>query len=250
MRYFVPDIRLAEELPAQAAMQDKLGGRPWGLPLDRWPECADCGKSQSLLAQFSHHAERLDLGREGRVLHLFQCNHDPGMCQTWEGGAGANACFVTEPEDMWAGLTPLPGDAPVVEREVRILAWVAREDGISPEQESAFYSDGAYFKLPREITDRVGTITKLKGLPFWIQSPSEAPAAEDGWQFAGQLDSAYSFLQAPAKPTQGVVPETDGWEGRSHVCEGPNFGDGGIGYIFLRKAEDGVVHGHFFWQCG
>jgi hypothetical protein len=75
MRYFVPEIRLASELPTQACIQDKLGGLPWGVTASRWPMCSDCGKPQSLLAQFVHDASRLDLGRQGRALFLFQCNH-------------------------------------------------------------------------------------------------------------------------------------------------------------------------------
>ena len=115
MRYFVPNSQLAIELPPQSSPHDKLGGIPWGLPPDRWPICSGCGGSQSLLAQFFHHPVHLDLGRSGRVLSVFQCNHDPGMCLTWEGGSGANACFVTELEDLTNELTPLPSDLPLIE---------------------------------------------------------------------------------------------------------------------------------------
>jgi hypothetical protein len=61
MRYFVPDIRMPDELPPQCALEDKLGGLPWGLDPAGWPRCRDCGKSMSLLAQYAHHPERLDL---------------------------------------------------------------------------------------------------------------------------------------------------------------------------------------------
>jgi hypothetical protein len=86
------------------------------------------------------------------------------------------------------------------------------------------------------------------------------------------LDSTYSFYQSPLKPKADVV-EGVGWkifksvfrlsaqpsgplhedknrfEGRTHWAQGPNFGDGGIGYIFLKQG-DGVPEGLFFWQCG
>ena len=94
MQYFVPDIRLTAELPPQFNLEEKLGGIPWGLPPDRWPACADCGKPQTLLAQFVHHPMRLDLNREGRCLFVFHCTQNPGMCDSWRGGGGANACFV------------------------------------------------------------------------------------------------------------------------------------------------------------
>ena len=124
MRYYIPVLRVPTELPPQSAPEDKLGGMPWGLPHDMRPTCRDCGKSLSLLAQFVHHLNRLDLGRTGRVLNVFQCNHDPGVCSSWEGGSGANACFVTEPEKLTDSLSPTPPDAPPLEREARIVEWL------------------------------------------------------------------------------------------------------------------------------
>ena len=246
MRYFVPILRLSEELPAQSSPQDKLGGLPWGLPPCLWPICQDCGKSQSLLAQFVHDPVHLDLGRSGRVLSVFQCNHDPGMCSTWEGGSGANACFVTEPEDLIAGLTPLPFDSPLVEREARIVEWLDRDDGITDARAVHFFSETEFSPLPESEIVKVTTSTKLGGVPFWIQSPDEAP--QGGWRFIGQLDSTYSFLHAPAISVSGVVQDPEQWEGRSHYCQGPNFGDGGIAYLFLRNTPTGP-EGWFFWQC-
>src|SRR5450830_1027219 len=100
MRYFVPVPRISTELAQQTRPEDKFGGLPWGLPPQSWPTCVECGASQSLLAQFVHHPVRLDLGREGRLLSVFQCNADPGMCASWERNSGANACLITEPEDL------------------------------------------------------------------------------------------------------------------------------------------------------
>src|SRR5436190_1213800 len=146
MRYFLPDIRLAAEMPPQAHLQDKLGGVPWGLSPTRWPKCSNCGRSQSLLAQFVHQRDRLDLKREGRVLFVFQCNH--GMCSTWEGGSGGNACFVLEPDELIDALSPVPDDGPLIEREARIMGWLEKDDGISPSQAGAFFTDSEFLKLP------------------------------------------------------------------------------------------------------
>jgi hypothetical protein len=247
MRYYVPILRLSEELPAQSSPQDKLGGLPWGLRLSQWPTCRECGKSQSLLAQFVHDPKRLDLGRPGRVMSVFQCNHDPGMCSTWEGGSGANACFVTEPEDMIAGLAPLPSDSPIVEREARISGWLERDDGISKAEAAHFFSEAHFLQLPESEIAKATMSTKLGGVPHWIQSPDEAP--KDGWQFIGQLDSTYSFLDAPTVRAPGVIEDMERWEGRSHYSQGPNFGDGGIAYLFLRNTST-APDGWIFWQCG
>ncbi|HEY1169764.1 MAG TPA: hypothetical protein VGH19_00215 [Verrucomicrobiae bacterium] len=267
MRYFVPDIRLADE---ESRQSEKLGGVPWGLPAAKWPLCKDCGKPQSLLAQFEHHPLRLDLGRAGRVLFVFQCDHDPGACETWSAISGANACFVLEPEELLQSVTPLPPDSFEPMLEVRVARWIEKEDDIDPNLAGHFFEDKTYLKLPEEVVGKCTTGARLGGVPSWIQSPDEGPRAP--WRFVGQLDSTYSFYQPPAKsqtattkgigwkvfgsvfgvtdkPASPVHEDEKHFEGRTHWAQGPNFGDGGIGYVFL-KMTDGVPEGLFFWQCG
>jgi hypothetical protein len=246
MRYFLPDIRLAAEMAPQTHLIDKLGGVPWGLPATRWPKCSYCGRSQSLLAEFIHQQDRLDLDRDGRVLFIFQCNHDPGICSTWEGGAGANACFVLEPEELINELSPLPDDNPLVEREARIIGWLEKDDGILVSQASAFSTDSQLLKLPEVVLNRAAQVTRLGSVPSWIQSSDERP--KDGWRFVGQLDCLYSFFTAPKTCVEGVDPDPRQQAGRTHFCQGPNFGDCGIGYVFLRRGKP-VPEGWFFWQC-
>lgn len=168
------------------------------------------------------------------------------MCATWEGGSGANVCFVTEPEDLLDSTTNLPTDAPPVEREARIVEWIEQDDGIPEDSAPAFYSSEKFYELPEEESAKPTWSTRLGGVPRWIQSPDEAP---QGWRFVGQLDSTYSFLQAPSTDAPGVFEDTERWEGRSHYCEGPNFGDGGIAYLFVREGGT-TPEGWFFWQCG
>jgi hypothetical protein len=247
MRYFVPDLRLPGELPKQDSFEEKLGGLPWGIPAEKWPKCRECGKSQSLLAQFLHHPIRLNLGRTGRVLSIFQCNHDPGMCSTWQGDSGANACFVTDEENLVRSLTRVPPDTPMIEQEARIVDWIERDDGFTEEQARCFFALESFNKLPQEIIQKVSMSTKLGGVPAWIQSPDEGP--KEGWRFVGQLDSLYSFQTAPKVAASDVSPDKERWEGRSHYCKGPNFGDGGIAYLFLKDSQD-LPEGWFFWQCG
>jgi hypothetical protein len=246
MHYFVPDIRLPQELEPQVSIEDKFGGLPWGLPPGQWPMCRNCGKSQSLLAQFVHAPPRLDLGRPGRALFVFQCNHDPGMCLTWEGGSGANACFVLEPEHLTDSQTQRPADGPLVENEVRVARWLERDDGLPESARIAFYDDDSFRVLPKETRRRVTSGTKLGSVPSWIQSPSDSPA---GWTFIGQLDSTHSFQVPPKYEVGWVGVDESRWEGRTHWGEGPNYGDGGIAYLFLRAAAT-VPEGWFFWQCG
>jgi hypothetical protein len=254
MRYFIPDIRLVSDLPVQAHIQDKLGGMPWGLAASRWPKCSDCGGSQSLLAQFIHRTPILDLGREGRSLFVFQCNHRPGLCSNWEGGRGANACFVLEPEELLAGISETPKDRPSLERDLPIVGWAERDDGLTPSQASVFFEDSEWAALPEDVRDelslRAEPRTRLGGVPHWIQSSSEAPG--DGWRFIGQLDSVCHFLTAPKSTEQGIRAvklDRKRPDLLTYCCDGPNFGDAGIGYIFL-KDTGSLPQGWFFWQCG
>jgi len=247
MRYFVPDIYVAAEVAAETNVQDKFGGIPWGLSRNKWPTCRDCGRSQSLLAQLTHDSQRLDLGRGGRVLFVFQCNHDPGMCETWDANSGANACFVVESENLGDTLSALPNDTPLVENEVRVRTWIERDDGLPDSLISAFYSSRGLNALSDDIRRRVTSGTRLGGVPLWIQSPEEAPRAD--WQFVGQLDSGYSFLSPPRGRHAWVSEDRNRWEGRTHFGQGPNFGDGGIAYLFLRRGA-GAPDGRVFWQCG
>lgn len=244
MRYFVPDICVAAEAPPELGFVEKFGGVPWGLDARSWPKCRECGKSQSLLAQLLHHPARLDLGRSGRVLFVFQCSHDPGMCETWNRDSGANACFVVEPEMLGPEPSAIPSDLPPLNNEVHVLRWLERDDGVPPPLEGAFYSDATYGELDESVIERPAEQTRLGSVPTWIQSPDEGPG--EGWQFAGQLTWDHRFMSPPKGKYEWIddAPADD----VTHIGQGPNFGDCGIAYLFVRKDEDPPV-GTMFWQC-
>ena len=264
VRYFVPELAVAPKAkdtlgtavarffgrastPPARFTAERLGGLPFGLVPSAWPKCVDCGKSQSFLAQFAHDPDRLDLGRQGRMLMIFQCSHDPGMCAAWDAFSGANACIVVEPEELDATLTSLPNDAPPVENGVIITGWREKQDAVVIGDVAAYFDETNYFEHYVELTATVARSTKLGSVPSWIQSPSEAP--KPGWSFVGQLDSSYSFLSPPNPVPAWISSDGELYEGRTHLAQGPNFGDGGIAYLFMRRtaARPEVV---MFWQCG
>lgn len=246
MRYFVPDIRAEtpEEAPGffrklfgtkppsassgPVSPTERLGGVPFGLPSDKWPTCKECGKSQSLLAQFNHDPERLDLGRAGRVLFVFQCSHDPGMCSNWKAFSGANACFVVEPESLTGAQTALPIDAPPIDPQALIAGWQDKDDGLAPEIAAKCFRDESLSEIDEDILEKITPITRLGSVPAWVQSADEAP--RPGWRFVGQLDSTYRFLSPPREQS------------------GPNFGDAGTAFLFLKEDTD-PPEGCMFWQC-
>lgn len=273
MKYWIPDLLLATQLPPQHELEDKLGGLPWGLPEGLWPVCSSCDNPQSFLAQFTHHAERLELGSEGRVLFLFMCNFDPGMCPSWEGGGGSNACLILPGDALTTSLTAPPDDEVEVETEARVRRWLERDDGVPENLYQSFFDEESLLSLPEDVKGKVKWSTRLGGVPRWIQSADESPG--DGWRFVGQLDSAYSFYspisspdeigcrigrkvngqfiydqpvtQKAGAPKHAFIDE-EKYEGRNWLTEGPNFGDGGLGYIFVRTTS-GEPEGWFFWQC-
>ena len=241
MRWFAPVVRLVPPErsggimgrlfgrrpgPSGGSAFEHFGGVPLGLAPDRWPHCADCGKSQSLLAQLKHHAERLDLGGEGRVLLVFQCGHDPGMCESWDQVAGANAAFVVAASELSQFPTPVPDDNPPLDPAIEIVDWIAHEDGIPESERASFMGDASLSAMTDEQRERPVAATRLGSVPVWIQNADEAPA---GWRFAGQLDST----------DQVTYPGVSA----------PNFGDSGIAYLFLRDRPDDLPEARMFWQC-
>ena len=252
MKYFVPDLDLSSTLPQQARLEDKLGGLPWGLPAARWPMCATCGKPQTLLAELGHSSDRLDLMADGRVLFVFHCNNEPGMCDDWDQDSGGNAAFILERDELCDGQTPVPDPEPPSYPEARVARWLQRDDGLDAGLYSSFFREASYLSLGEEIISSVPMSTRLGGVPAWIQSADEAPQGE--WRFIGQLDSRYSFFRpmpalGGAPRALDAEPDPEQFEGRLWSTEGPNFGDGGIGYLFLRPSP-GVPQCRFFWQCG
>ena len=156
------------------------GGVLRALPISMWPMCRDCGKPQSLLAQLVHDGARFDLGRDGRVLFIFQCAHDPGMCATWEGNSGANACFVREPEDLTESRTDPPSVANPADHEVRVISWERRIDNVSADLVSAFLDEARFLELQDAVLGLITFSTRTGSVPRWLQSPAEAPERSEG----------------------------------------------------------------------
>ena len=225
MRYWEPVLKLDSHRRGKG---DKLGGRPWGLPESRWPTCSACGWELTLIAQVAHHAERLDLGRAGRVLYVFHCNRDPGGCATWDATSGANAAFVIEPEESTTAWAQAPREV-MEEQEVIIAGWTESDDGVEPGDVDAFYDDAKRAALSDEVLCLPVMNTRVGSVPSLIQSAEELPKAP--WRFVMQIDSTHSL--------------SDGTS-----IEGFNFGDAGIGYVFVRDREGQAPEGRFLWQCG
>lgn len=234
MKYFVPNLEPTEELKTQTTFQEKLGGLPFGLPTEMYPICKGCSTPMIFLAQFVNNKNRLDLGKEGRILYIFICDYegiDYSVCESWDANSGANACFIVEPEILIADETKIPESKTPVLRETLITGWIELNDDITEEESRCFFETQKYFLETQKydeiaftefakLLDKTKEYTKLGGLPYWIQYP-EIP--KGNYKFVGQLDSDNGF----------------------------EFGDIGIGYIFIEKTENSeqLPKGKFLWQC-
>lgn len=205
MRYFVPRLKFGPFSPPQDRLEDKFGGLAWGLPASLWPVCSHCGKPQSLIAQLSHHDDRLDLGKPGRVLHVFQCGDwVDGNCDTWEPGSGANACFTVEGTDLGSCLSPAPLGSAKPGVESRVLEWIAKDDGLDVAQYAACFEESSWLDLSEEIRRRILFGTKLGGAPGWSQAPhfSLPPEGLGDWRFLLQVSDALFFEGPPQTPDE------------------------------------------------
>ena len=227
MKYFVPDLEPTEESKLHITFQEKLGGLPFGLPTETYPVCKGCNTPMIFLAQFVHNKDRLDLGKEGRTLYIFVCDYegiDYSVCESWDANSGANACFVLEPEIL-TNETKTPKLKSLILRETLITGWTELDDEITEDESRYFLETQKYDEIVftefGELLNKTKDYTKLGGVPYWIQYP-EIP--NGNYKFVGQLDSDNGF----------------------------EFGDVGIGYIFIEKVENSeqLLKGKFLWQCG
>ena len=225
----------------------------------------------TLVLQWFHDHRRLDLGKRGRSVLVFQC--PGGSCPTWDAESGANRAFVLEPSVGPDGLSG-PEECGA-DPEFRILRWTEHEDGIPEEMEPAFFDDTS--ELPESLSERAAPGTRVGSVPRWHGGAEDGPGA--GWRFLGQVDATMRF-QGPIPSAEAAGcpvgrPGPEGYEFRSPrttrpgapaaifvekedgaaslwTAEGPAFGDGGTGYLFAsvpdRPDAPAAPRVRFLWQ--
>ena len=240
MRYYVPRIEAPDARNPQGRVIDKLGGLPWGVSPDQWPVCTDCGRHQTHLATLLHDADRINLGEPSRVLMLFQCDWDPGMCDTWSADSGGSVALVVDADVLLHRLSAPPVDGLPVGTEGWISQWTVADDGVDAEMYPAFFIDGERNLLDATVVDGIPQGTKVGGTPYWIQGADDAPGT--GWRFVLQLDGQLRFATDPGRAVK-ARRQNGSW-----VADGPNFGDMGMAYVFV--SADDPTRTILFWQCG
>ncbi|WP_124726398.1 hypothetical protein [Staphylospora marina] len=255
MKSHIPLLVLHSDKAGGPDAPDRFGGLPAGFPANEWPVCAECGKAMSFLARFRHHPERFPLGREGRVLFLFQC--ESGTCASWEADGGANRVLILEPEQLTEGTaTPPDPEVPILPG-AWVKDWVEKED--IPAEQAPSAAEWLDFVGGPVASDETGT--KLGGQPEWLQMPEPV---EPPYRFAAQID--HVLLLGPEEPAHYLATENkdfrtislspaldppaeemDDSGDDSRVIEFTSFGDGGRGYLFVNP-DPKKPDGYFLWQ--
>jgi hypothetical protein len=243
--FFKPVFKLGLFHNGRTGHEDKLGGLPFGLPSDRWPACAVCGRPQNYIGQF-HSSDIVDLGRQGRVAFLFQCPDGP-MCESWDRYSGANAAVIVDEADTAHWPTAAPTGVEI-EPEGIITAWEATEPAfcISYAGPRPFYCanhEGGNDPEGRFLIQLVGQLDFKAPAPDPAQTGGEHLHYSGGQYGTDNLrfekaprerqhygDWSRGQSDLPGRPSQVIV-----WENGDWCVECANFG-GGTAYVFMDDA--------------
>lgn len=247
-----PVFELGIFLKNRSGKEDKLGGIPYGFPVQKWPKCASCGRHQDYIGQF-HSSNLMNLGKDGNTLYLFQCQN-AGSCFTWDYSSGANAAIIIEANECTGHPTELPAGVEV-EPEGIIVGW----EEVTPDAWKSYagpapsYGDnhvpelepkGRFliqliglleFKGPAPTAEESGAeLRYYSGGPYGtdkvrVENPPTERKHYGIWS-RGQVD-------VPGRPSQISVYESGNW-----AVEWANFGSG-TAYIFI---DFDNIHAYFF----
>ncbi|MEU2244943.1 hypothetical protein ABZ572_36790 [Streptomyces sp. NPDC018338] len=192
----------------------RTGGVPLAPAGFAWPMCDSCCGGP--LQFFAH------LPVEDGVLSVFVCQNDPGACEFWDAGSGANRAYLFPREGLQpvavpeTGLTLLPATSAIRTQVVTIDPDDTDDDDDGDELVPDAY-DLARSRWKREPGERFGkqreVLGSFGGSPSYLED-DRLPACPS---CAGTMDFA-AHLEA------GISSETE-----------MNLG-GQLGYVFVCRA--------------
>lgn len=252
-----PAFKLGLFQQERSGLEDKLGGLPFGFPIDRWPNCKVCGLPLNYIAQF-HSSEKINLGQEGRALFLFQCL-DGAMCEDWDAESGANAALLIEASDLTGRVTQIP-EVCQPEPEAIIVRWDTEPTQAEPSSDFAIGGSPSFVRdVPEALIPSARFLLQLSGeIPFQGPAPTAAETGAEHLYYSGgyygmdqvrkeeppterkHYGSGWSRGQSnpPGRPSQIIVRENGTWS-----MEWANFG-GGLAYVHI---DDSANRAIMFW---
>ena len=250
---FRPVFELGVFLRQRSGREDKLGGLPFGLPANKWPRCRVCGRPQVYIAQFRA-SERLRLGRDGRVLFLFQCP-DGCFCEAWDPSTGANCALLLDEDQLTNRPTEVP-EGTEVEPEGIIVGW----EPVEPASHISYLGDAPSYGPNHVACKSLETggrfLMQLCGYVDFRGPPPTAAetGAEHLYYWGGQYGQdnvrreeppnprqhfgvwSRGQTDVPGRPSQIPIRENGEWG-----MEWASFG-GGTAYVFVDDENDGVFY--------
>ncbi|MET8766830.1 DUF1963 domain-containing protein [Streptomyces sp. NPDC004658] len=196
-----------------------LATRTGGVPLVPagfvWPQCGACAGPMQFLAQLLVNASRTQgTAPAERILSIFMCQNDPGLCDEWDPVAGGNRALLFARTGLTAA--PVPAEGETLLPETCGIDCTTADTAPYPEVRSRWSQAQG-----RPLRDVLG---QLGGAPSWLQHDETpaCPSCAEPMSFMAQLE-----------------------EGRDHQTA-MNFGGGGCGYAFACQPCE---QGSFLWQC-
>ncbi|MBD0742862.1 hypothetical protein [Streptomyces sp. CBMA152] len=211
--------------PGEAdALVTRTGGVPLAPAGTAWPSCAECDGPMQFLTQILLDGQGRPITQDGtsadRVMAIFMCQNDPGMCEEWSPTAGGNQALLFTSD----GLQPLPAPElePGEDEDVLHLGAV-NAVALAPFP-SADYGSAREEWAGLGDNDLSNVLGQLGGEPDWLQHPETptCPACTHPMDFVAQFE-----------------------EGPDHTTA-MNFGGCGSAYAFSCAP---CVRAAFLWQC-
>lgn len=221
--------QLIEFVEAQNPIRDrttKFGGQPIWVNEPQWPLSAETGQPMRFICQIAL-TNGLFGGTRAEMAYVFMTDGDEFVDGTWEPDGGENA-VILQP-----GSTTIPcssiAEGPTLYRMVKklfrrrlvpqpcefgITGPLVDEPDFAPESDRSQWDEDRWEDYSKALSGN-----KLGGGPLFLQG-EEFPGS-GSWRLLLQLDS-------------------------TQVPFFVNFGDAGIGYVFL--SDDGA-RARFLWQC-
>ncbi|MGW5274572.1 hypothetical protein ACWEQP_18735 [Streptomyces sp. NPDC004044] len=202
------------------ALITRTGGTPLAPAGAAWPSCAKCSGPMQFLAQIllnglGHPVSEADTQAD-RVMAIFMCQNDPGMCDEWSPTASGNRALLYPFDALQPMAAPGPNE------DVLRLGAVNAVTLVSSPSADYFSAREEWGKCSGNGLENV--LGQLGGEPDWLQG-DETPTC--------------------STCTQPMILVAQFEDGPDHSTA-MNFGGCGTAFAF---ACGPCIQAAFLWQC-
>ena len=233
---FKPIFSLAATQEPQSKLRSKFGGRPWGLPAEKWP------KNMALLAQLVHEPPMIDLGGD-YVLHIWHWNTFEDYLDPPDYEFRCHFSTLVPKSELGKELTPAPVGQKLI-GEVYIDKWEKFDDHVPDEWLPGFFDPEEHASLMEKETGKIrfggGLLTKFGGPPCWHGTN----AIENSPKHCSLIFQTDAYIRIKGAPPAQEVIERHQLEGIMPCKSGDefiyvitDFASDGIAFVFLDRTQ-------------